>query len=49
MYDKYDKLVMSNATNGYGDGDGVATSELSVDSMALWVEASSRMKKRSNI
>ncbi|XP_056161785.1 uncharacterized protein LOC130135924 [Syzygium oleosum] len=47
--DKYDELVMSTAAasgdgDGDGDGDGVAASEPSVDSMALWMEASGGMR-----
>ncbi|XP_056174569.1 uncharacterized protein LOC130140100 isoform X2 [Syzygium oleosum] len=47
MYDKYDELVMSTAASGDGDGDGdgVAAFKPSVDSMALWVEASSGMRR----
>ncbi|XP_056166447.1 uncharacterized protein LOC130137908 [Syzygium oleosum] len=38
--EKYDKLLMSTASGG----NGVAVSEPSVDSMALWLEASGGMK-----
>ncbi|XP_056169584.1 uncharacterized protein LOC130138721 [Syzygium oleosum] len=40
--DKYDELVMSTAASG---GDGVAASEPSVDSIALWMEASGGMRR----
>ncbi|XP_056167065.1 uncharacterized protein LOC130138091 [Syzygium oleosum] len=44
--DKYDELVMSTAAaSGDGDGDGAAASEPSVDSMALWMEASGGMRR----
>ncbi|XP_056161913.1 uncharacterized protein LOC130135997 [Syzygium oleosum] len=44
--EKYDELLMSTASSGDGGdgGDGVAASEPSVDSMALWLEASGGMK-----
>ncbi|XP_056170473.1 uncharacterized protein LOC115666878 [Syzygium oleosum] len=39
--EKYDELLISTASGG----DGVATSEPSIDSMVLWVEASGGMKR----
>ncbi|XP_056171605.1 uncharacterized protein LOC130139193 [Syzygium oleosum] len=42
--DKYDELVTSTAASG-GDDDGVVASEPSVNSMALWVEASGGMRR----
>ena len=41
MYEKYDKLLMSNASGS----DGCAASKPSGDNITLWMEATGGMKK----